>query len=173
MKKSVTLFLAAILCLGLFAGCGKETSSSGDGSAQMKDGESVQTVVDKIVDEIGMQMPSDIDDGIYKDLFYIDTAADCEEYYGKMAMTMTSADNVVAIKAKPDKKQTVVDGLTKRLEDVRNSFAQYLPDQSEKAQKGQVIEKGDYVFLLILGSDVEKFDAEMENAVKIINEAFA
>ena len=87
-------------------------------------------------------------------------------------MTMTSADNVVAIKAKPDKKQTVVDGLTKRLEDVRNSFAQYLPDQSEKAQKGQVIEKGDYVFLLILGSDVEKFDAEMENAVKIINEAF-
>ena len=104
MKKSVTLFLAAILCLGLFAGCGKDTSSSGDGSAQMKDGESVQTVVDKIVDEIGMQMPSDIDDGIYKDLFYIDTAADCEEYYGKMAMTMTSADNVVAIKAKPDKK---------------------------------------------------------------------
>ena len=69
MKKSVTLFLAAILCWGLFAGCGKDTSSSGDGSAQMKDGESVQTVVDKIVDEIGMQMPSDIDDGIYKELF--------------------------------------------------------------------------------------------------------
>lgn len=172
MKKALTVLMTAILCVGLFAGCGTKAETPAAESVTMKNGESVQTVVDKIANEVGVQMPSQLDDSILKDLFYIDPASDVEEYYGVMAMTMTSADNIVAVKAKSDKKQVVVDGLNKRLEDVRASFAQYLPDQSEKAKKGQVIEKGDYVFLLILGEDVDSFDEDMNKSVEIVNSAF-
>ena len=169
-KRFAGLILAAALCAGLLAGCGGKGGQ--EAGPSMKEGESVQTVVDRIVDEVGMQMPAEIDDGILKDLFYIDPASDAEEYYGKMAMTMTSADNVVAVKAKPEKRDAVKEALQKRLKDVQDSFAQYLPEQGEKAQKGQVIQKGDYVFLLILGEMSETFDSDMEAAVKIVNDAF-
>ncbi|MEM1483997.1 DUF4358 domain-containing protein [Oscillospiraceae bacterium PP1C4] len=172
MRKTIALFMTFMLSLGMLAGCGSKAEAPSVNSVTMENGKTVQSVVDQISEDVGMQMPADIDDSVLKDIFYIDPSTDIEEYYGKMAMTITSADNIVAVKAKPDKKQVVVDGLNKRLEDVRASFAQYLPDQSEKAKKGQVIEKGDYVFLLILGQDVENFEDDMAKAVKYIDEAF-
>ena len=175
MKKLAALLLAGIMCAGIFSGCGqKEETAGSDASSavEMKEGQSVQTVVDQISDEIGIQMPADLDDTILKDMFYIDAANDVEAYAGKMSMTMTSADNLVAVKAKEGKKDTVVEALNKRLEDVRNTFEQYLPDQKEKAAKGQVIEKGDYVFLVIIGQDTETFDDDMTRAQEIINAAF-
>lgn len=170
MKKAIILGLVAVLAAGVLAGCGGGTSSAS--TVKMKDGQTVTTVVEKIVEDVGMQMPSALDDGIMEATFYIKPADDVEEYAGQMAMTMTSADHVVAVKAKPGKKQAVVDGLTKRLSDVQNSFAQYLPDQSAKAKKGQIIEKGDYVFLVIIGQDETTFDADMTKAKEIIDAAF-
>jgi len=172
MKKAAALLMAIMLSLGIFTGCGSKAEAPSENTVTMKSGESVQSVVDKIFNEIGMQMPADIDDSVLKDIFYIDPSTDVEEYFGKMAMTITSADHIIAVKSKPEKKQDVIDGLNKRLEDVQASFAQYLPDQSEKANKGQVIEKGDYVFLLILGQEVETIDDDMVKAVEIINGAF-
>ena len=78
------------------------------------------------------------------------------------------SDNVVAVKAKPESRQKVLDGLNKRLADVQASFEQYLPDQYEKSQRGLVIEKGDYLFLLIVGETSE----DQEKAQEIITEAF-
>ena len=161
-------WLAAVLvCIGMFAGCGSKAEGGTD-TVQMKDGNTVQTVVDQIENEIGLQMPADIDDQVLADLFYIDPEADVEEYAGKMAMTMTSSDNVVAVKAKPEARQKVFDGLTKRLADVQASFERYLPDQYEKAQRGLVVEKGDYLFLLIVGETEE----DLENAKGIVEGAF-
>ncbi len=159
MKKIIRLAIV-LLCIGMLAGCGSKADGGTD-AVQMKDGNTLQTVVDRIEDEVGIQMSADIDDQLFADLFYIDPEADVEEYAGKMAMSMTSADNVVAVKAKPESRQKVLDGLNKRL-------AEYLPDQYEKSQRGLVIEKGDYLFLLIVGETSE----DQEKAQEIIAEAF-
>ena len=62
--------------------------------------------------------------------------------------------------------------MTKRLEDVQESFEQYLPEQYEKAKKGQILIKGNYAFFLIIGESSETMDQDMEKAISIINEAF-
>ena len=170
MKKWMVRFLAAICCLSMLAGCGSQEGQATSGKT-MKEGESVQTVVDQIAEEIGIQMPADVDDSILKDIFYLETDQ-VEAYAGKMAVTMTSADNVMAVQAKPDQVETAQEALEQRLADVQNAFAQYLPDQSEKAQKGQVVRRGDYVFLLILGESSDTYDSDMERAIQIIDDAF-
>ena len=169
MKKLIGLLAAAVLCTGLLAGCGSKDAAGA--SMEMKEGQSVQTVVDQIAEDVGIAMAAPIDDEMLKQLFYIDPS-DAQAYYGQISMANVSADNVVAIQAAPDKKDAVVEGLNKRLEDVQNSFAQYLPEQYEKAMKGRVVEKGNYVFQLILGQESLTFDQDMEKAVGIIDAAF-
>ena len=169
MNRWMKGILAAVCCLGILAGCSQQEEAAG--GETMKEGQSVQTVVDQIAEEIGIQMPADVDDTILKDMFYLD-AGDVEAYAGKMAMTMTSADNVLAVQAKPGQADAAQEALEQRLADVQNAFAQYLPDQSEKAQKGQVVRRGDYVFLLILGESSETYDSDMERAIQIVDEAF-
>ena len=169
MKKLIGLLAAAVLCTGLLSGCGSKDAAGA--SMEMKEGQSVQTVVDQIAEDVGIAMAAPIDDEMLKQLFYIDPS-DAQAYYGQISMANVSADNVVAIQAAPDKKDAVVEGLNKRLEDVQNSFAQYLPEQYEKAMKGRVVEKGNYVFLLILGQESSTFDQDMGKAVGILDAAF-
>ena len=171
MKKIFAVLLSAALFAGMLAGCGSKPAASGD-SAEMKEGQTIQTVVDQIIDEVGIAMPAEIDDTLMKDVFYIDPEKDVDEYYGQFAMVNVSADNLLAVKAKPEQKDAVIEAMGKRLKDVQASFANYLPDQSEKAQKGRVVDRGNYVFLVILGESPETFDDDLDRAVKIIDEAF-
>ena len=60
-------------------------------------------------------MPADVDDTILKDMFYLD-ASEVESYAGKMAMTMTSADNVLAVQAKSGQADAVQEALEQRLD---------------------------------------------------------
>lgn len=171
MKKIFAVLLSAALFAGILAGCGSKPAASGD-STEMKEGQTIQTVVDQIIDEVGIAMPAEIDDTLMKDVFYIDPEKDVDEYYGQFAMVNVSADNLLAVKAKPEQKDAVIEAMGKRLKDVQASFANYLPDQSEKAQKGRVVDRGNYVFLVILGESPETFDDDLDRAVKIIDEAF-
>ena len=150
MKKLIGLLAAAVLCTGLLSGCGSKDASGA--SMEMKEGQSVQTVVDQIAEDVGIAMAAPIDDEMLKQLFYIDPS-DAQAYYGQISMANVSADNVVAIQAAPDKKDAVVEGLNKRLEDVQNSFAQYLPEQYEKAE-GSGCRKGELCFFIDPGSGV-------------------
>ena len=157
MKKIFAVLLSAALFAGMLAGCGSKPAASGD-STEMK---------------VGIAMPAEIDDALMKDVFYIDPEKDVDEYYGQFAMVNVSADNLLAVKAKPEQKDAVIEAMGKRLKDVQASFSNYLPDQSEKAQKGRVVDRGNYVFLVILGESPETFDDDLDRAVKIIDEAFA
>ena len=169
MKKLIKVM--GILCLSavLYA-CGSSAQTP-SATMEMKSGESVHSVVTRINDEIGIAMPADVDDTALKEVFYVNPA-DVEAYAGKFAMVMTSSDNVVAVKAKEGKAEDVASALERRLEDVKNSFEQYLPEQFAKAEKGAVIRKGDYVFLLIVGQLDDTIDQDYDKAKKIIDEAF-
>ena len=163
MKKTV-FFLCFVLLVSLLAGCSS--------------GESVSTAMttkemsDKIQESFPFAMPGEVDDDMLRDLFYVDADA-VEEHTSIMSLANVSADNLVIVKAQSGKAAEVAEGLNKRLEDVRASFQQYLPEQYDKAKAGKVITKGDYVFLVILGSEnSENFTEDMVSIESLIDGFF-
>ena len=170
MKKMITMISAVLCCALLATGCSSKNAASG-GGVKMKEGQTVQTVTDQIIDAVGITMGAPLDDMLLKDLYYVDPA-DVESYAGQMSMANVSADVIVGVQAKDGKIDAVKESLEKRLTDVRKSFEQYLPEQYEKAQKGQVIVKGNYAFLLVLGESTETYDADMKKATELIDAAF-
>lgn len=56
MKKIFAVLISAVLCVGMLAGCGSKPAASGD-STEMKEGQTIQTVVDRIIDEVGSRCP--------------------------------------------------------------------------------------------------------------------
>lgn len=145
MKKILSTILATLMVGTLLVGCSekKETEIS------LKDGTTLEQVVQKISDDNMMAMPAKADDQIAKDLFHLNLE-DVEEYSIEFSQVMVSADNVALVKAKEGKVDAVKESLEKRLADMVNQFAQYLPDQKLKTENGKVIVKGDYVLLLIV-----------------------
>lgn len=168
MKKGLTLLLAVIL---IFGGCSSKVEPIVEEPMEMANGQTVQTVVDKIADQIGMDMPADLEDTVLKDLFSI-KPADIEDYAGKVSMEPTSMNQIVAVKANPEKLQKVLKGLKRRLSDVQTSFSQNHEDENEQILQGQVVEKGNYIFLIVLCEDSETIDTQMEEIIKIIEEVF-
>lgn len=174
MKKLLLSILIISLSLASLVGCtstSAPTPEGGTSTVTLKEGATLQAIIDQINQEIPLQMPGPVDDQMLQDMFHIDPA-DVEAYYGLFGMTMTTADNALAIKAVPGKIATVVAALEQRKADVVNSFAQYLPDQYEKSEAGKVIQKGDYAFLLILGDYEKGYDNEMATAEQIIASYF-
>lgn len=118
-------------------------------------------------------MPAEIDDTLMKDVFYIDPEKDVDEYYGQFAMVNVSADNLLAVKAKPEQKDAVIEAMGKRLKDVQASFAE-LP--ARPVGKGAEGPRGRPWELCVPGhprGEPESFDDDLDRAVKIIDEAFA
>lgn len=174
-KVLVGLLAVSILSTS-FVGCTTGSDDSNVTSPEvpgvgLTDGTTLETIVKEIEAQIGLQMPGMVDETMFNDMFYI-TSDIAEESYGVAAMTMTSADNVIAVKAKPGKVEEVVAALERRKEDVIKSFETYLPDQLEKAQTGTIVVKGDYVFLLILGDYEKGLENEITKAEEIINSFF-
>ncbi|WP_101911530.1 DUF4358 domain-containing protein [Marasmitruncus massiliensis] len=168
MKRTVTKSLnAVILSILLLTGCGSKAVPLTDELVQMQNGQSLQNVVDQIAEKIGMQMPANLDETALKELFYV-SKNDIEEFAGKIAMQAGDTEQIVAVKANPKKKQAVINSLGRRLSDVQA----FLSEEKETAENGQVVEKGNYVFLLILNDATEDRNADMEDAIALLNEAF-
>lgn len=162
MKKLLSVILATLMFGTLLTGCG---SKGNDGSKEvtLNEGTTLESMVQKIGDTNEITMPTKADDAVAKDLFHLNLD-DVEEYSIQYAMVMNSSDNIAMVKAKDGKVDSVKTALETRLNDVKKSFEQYLPDQKEKANNGKVVVKGNYVALLI----VEKVD----DAEKTFNESF-
>jgi len=97
----------------------------------------------------GFTMPAELDDSILKDILGIDPE-DVEEYTGYITMVNISTDNLIAIKAKEGKVETVQKKLEERQDAQAKEFEKYLQDQYQKVTVGKVIVIGDYVFLATL-----------------------
>lgn len=169
LKKLMAITLALVLVLGM-VGCNKKNDpGSGSGSSesesdstpatpQLKEGATLQDIVDDVNAEFPISMPDAMSDQLMTDLLELDLSS-IEEYAGAMGMSITTADNFIVIKANDGKVTEVEDALYARLEYVRKSFEQYLPIPREKANAGEVLTIGNYVFLIIMGSnDMEDFE---------------
>ena len=157
-----------MMTLAVACGSGSENTPS---TPTLKEGVTLSSLMAELEEEYGVAMPAELDDQTMKDMMGVDVA-DVEEYAGSFSMVMTSADNLVGVKAKEGKVDTVKEALEGRLEFVRQSFEQYLPEQKEKAAAGKVISVGDYVFLIIAGRMDEDPAAEVSAIEAKINDSF-
>ncbi len=137
----------------------------------MAAGSRIQDVVMKLGEELGITMPEKLDEAALKDVFGLDPS-DIEEYYGEYSAVNTSADHIIGVKVKKGKVDTVRKALETRKEEVVKNFKEYLPDQYDKAQAGRIIEKGNYLFLVIAGDSEKGYDNQLNRAEEIIGGYF-
>jgi len=168
MKRILALFTALAMLLVVSSGCSKKNK------IVIKKDTTLQNIVDQVAEEFGdfyVQMPSKLAANTLKDLLNIDPSI-VEEYAGDFAMSMTSADNFIAIKAKEGKAEEVKQALENRRAQVQKTFEQYLPGPLQVAKAGKVIVKGDYVFLIMLGNPEKGPEKDVARAEEIINSFF-
>lgn len=154
---------------------GKDTNPmpdmNSDSNVVLKEGTKLEDIILKLGEELGIAMPRKLDDDTLKNVFGINPE-DLEEYYGEYSVVDTSADHLFVFKVKDGKKDAVIKALEDRKAAVVKNFEQNLPDQLEKAQNAQIIEKGPYVFFIIAGDSEKGIDKEMERAQEIIDRYF-
>ncbi|MBC8545389.1 DUF4358 domain-containing protein [Clostridiaceae bacterium NSJ-31] len=168
MKRPLAMFLAMTALLGIAAGCTEKKTGLKDNDTTL------QQIVDAVAEEMGdfyVQMPSKLDDETLENLYSIEPDS-VEEYAGDFAVTMTSADNFVAVKAKEGKAESVRQALENRRAQLQQTFEQYLPGPLEIAKAGKVLVKGDYVFLIMLGDPEKGASNEIARAEAVVNRYF-
>ena len=167
MKRIISLCLAAVMLLSAVA-CGSKEPAT----PALKEGVTLQGLMDSISEEYGFAMPAALDEMILTDLLDINPG-DVEEYAGYISMVMVSSDNLIAVKAKEGKTEEIQGKLEARKDFEVRSFQQYLPDQYDKAQAGKVFAVGDYVFLVMVAGEDGDPAADIAAAETLIRDSFA
>lgn len=137
----------------------------------MAAGSRIQDVIMELGETLGITMPQKIDQASLQEVFGLNPS-DIEEYYGEYSSVNTSADHIIGVKVKEGRVDAVRSALEKRKETVVENFKEYLPDQYDKAQAGKIIEKGNYLFLVIAGDSTKGYDSEMQRAQQIVDGYF-
>ena len=136
------LLLAALFCLGALSGCGNDSNGSSSDS-------DLSAIHREIKD-------------LYGEDYYPSLAVDNDELSRKYGLTRDDMDEVIAEEAAlsqhPDTfiackaKKGRADALAAQFQAYRDQAAADFPD-SAKAQAGQVVRQGDYLFYLALGRE--------------------
>ncbi|MEG2174562.1 MAG: DUF4358 domain-containing protein [Oscillospiraceae bacterium] len=159
MKRFTALLLALSLGVLAVTACSKNASS---GTAEIKpiDGKSLSDVITAVdakfaekhgADYTAVAMGMPIDAQYITDFLGVN-AADVEEYAGSVSMSMTNSDAFFGIKAKSDKVDILKAALDQRRQDLIAQYERYPVNGSyERAQAGEVYQKGNYLFLIVVG----------------------
>lgn len=137
----------------------------------MAAGSRIQDVIMELEENLGITMPEKLDQQSLQEVFGLNPD-DIEEYYGEYSAVNTSADHIIGIKVKDGKADAVKSALESRKQEIVDNFQEYLPDQYDKAQAGKIIQKGNYLFLVIAGDSEKGYDNEMNRAQHIIDSYF-
>ncbi len=140
-------------------------------NVMLKADATLEDVVMKLGETLGIAMPTKVDDSTLKDVFGIDPAW-IEEYYGEYSAANTSADHLLAFKVKDGHVEDVKKALEARREAIIQGFEESLLEQLEKARNATIIEKGNYVFFVIAGDMQNDADKEANRAKDIIESYF-
>ena len=167
MKKALTIFAVLILLIGVSVGCGREDEK------HLLDVplEDIVSDLSVTLGEHYVQMPVALSEEALSNILGVNPEI-VEEYAGDFSMTMTSADCFVAIKAEEGYGNEVRAALEKRRAEVEKMFQQYLPGPLSVAKAGKVLQKGDYVFLIMLGDAKNGPEKDVASAEEIIQSYF-
>lgn len=155
MKKLIKS-LSVLLVSFALVGCGSKDANVG-----LKEGLTAKDVVAKVVEKAPMQMPQEFDEQMATDIAKLNLD-DVEDYAITKAMIINSADVTAVVKANEGKVESVKATLQAMLDTEKNNA--YLPDQKEKIEQALLIEKGNYVILLI--------NSDIKAAEEAVNECF-
>ena len=137
----------------------------------MAAGSRIQDVIMELEENLGITMPEKLDQQSLQEVFGLNPD-DIEEYYGEYSAVNTSADHIIGVKVKDGKVDEVKSALESHKQEIVDNFEEYLPDQYDKAQAGKIIQKGNYLFLVIAGDSEKGYDSEMNRAQHIIDGYF-
>lgn len=137
----------------------------------MAAGSRIQDVIMELEENLGITMPEKLDQQSLQEVFGLNPD-DIEEYYGEYSAVNTSADHIIGVKVKDGKVGEVKSALESHKQEIVDNFEEYLPDQYDKAQAGKIIQKGNYLFLVIAGDSEKGYDSEMNRAQHIIDGYF-
>ena len=137
----------------------------------MAAGSRIQDVIMELEENLGISMPEKLDQQSLQEVFGLNPD-DIEEYYGEYSAVNTSADHIIGVKVKDGKVDEVKSALESHKQEIVDNFEEYLPDQYDKAQAGKIIQKGNYLFLVIAGDSEKGYDSEMNRAQHIIDGYF-
>ena len=137
----------------------------------MAAGSRIQDVIMELEENLGITMPEKLDQQSLQEVFGLNPDV-IEEYYGEYSAVNTSADHIIGVKVKDGKVDEVKSALESHKQEIVDNFEEYLPDQYDKAQAGKIIQKGNYLFLVIAGDSEKGYDSEMNRAQHIIDGYF-
>lgn len=137
----------------------------------MAAGSRIQDVIMELEENLGITMPEKLDQQSLQEVFGLNPD-DIEEYYGEYSAVNTSADHIIGVKVKDGKVDEVKSALESHKQEIVDNFEEYLPNQYDKAQAGKIIQKGNYLFLVIAGDSEKGYDSEMNRAQHIIDGYF-
>lgn len=137
----------------------------------MAAGSRIQDVIMELEENLGITMPEKLDQQSLQEVFGLNPD-DIEEYYGEYSAVNTSADHIIGVKVKDGKVDEVKSALESHKQEIVDNFEEYLPDQYDRAQAGKIIQKGNYLFLVIAGDSEKGYDSEMNRAQHIIDGYF-
>lgn len=143
-----TLGLALILAVVFFVGSCANSDVSDDGEIDVNT-VPVATIVDKINETYPLAGADVLTEDLYKPVYQL-TADMVEEAKIIVPLMNVKSNELAGMLAKPGQVNAVKEALEARQQTVCQTFQQYLPDQYEIAQKGEILVRGNYVFLLML-----------------------
>ncbi len=109
-----------------------------------------------VEDAYETDLPSfmDLDDETLGDTYGVDPAL-LDEYVAKIPMMNVHATEFFAAKVKSGEMDAVLDGINGRLEQLDQTWSNYLPEQYDLVKNHQLVQEGDYV-LLVIGTHAEQ-----------------
>ncbi len=155
MKKIVLVFVIVFL----ITGCGDNRPASQIATLR------ADVTIDDIVQELSALYPikdaAPLTAEMTDELLEL-KGGEVEEFSGSISLSQSSACQIIAIKAVDGKADNVADRLAARQELVYHTFVDLSQERAALAEQGRVIVVGDYVFLLILETEIEDMDAVQE-----------
>ncbi len=139
--------------------------------AVLKAETTLEDIIMNLGEDLGITMPTKLDETTLKDTFGIDPEW-VEEYYGEYAAANTSADHLLAFKVKKGHMEEVRKALETRREAIIQGFEESLVAELDKARNATIVEKGDYLFFVIAGDAGADLDKEVNKAQEIIESYF-
>lgn len=140
-----------------------ETDASTEGQSDVT---ITQSIIDQIQKDIEFPVMGPVPNDLISEMYYINPGTDIANGSFQSALMNVKATDLVVIELKDEADfDTIKEALTKRAEDVIQSFSSYLPDQYEDAKNYQIVQKGKYV-LYSISHDQQKVLESFENQVK-------
>lgn len=160
MRRFKIAALGVAVVIGLTA-CGTKTDSSvstdvtssqveaAGGEEASKEAKALKDVYSEITSDVSLVSPMEPTEDFIYNYYGIDTNA-LEEYIFEMSEEATSAEAVIVIKCQDaDMRSSIVESLDILREDKMMELENYLPDQYTIVSDSEVVESGDYVYLVI------------------------